>query len=195
MQWEAMVHPIIYNSISTLSYIWKKIGSWTVSLIVQKIRYWNLIHVQASLNVIIGILSTSKRPWWWWLGFDRCTSILDNDYWDLIHVLKPILHNNYRNLVGMTIEIGCVTNFGQKLLKFGPDDNWYWSCHQFLVKIIKIWSRWQMKLVVWPIFGKITIFWSRWQWNWLHDQFFVKITKIWLRWQLKLVTWLFFHCF
>ena len=46
----------------------------------------------------------------------------------------------------MTIGIGCVTNFWQKLPKFGHDDNLNWSLDKFLVKIT---------LVALPIFGKI----------------------------------------
>ena len=36
--------------------------------------------------IIIGTLSTYKHPWWWLLGFYQCPSILDDYYWDLIHV-------------------------------------------------------------------------------------------------------------
>ena len=78
------------------------------------------------------------------------------------------------------------------------------------------WLRWQLKLVVWPIFGKnhqnlvarpilgrYTKICSRWQWklvawpkfgrndnwNWSRDQYLVINTKIWWQWQLKLVGW------
>ena len=40
----------------------------------------------------------------------------------------------------MTTGIGHMTNFWSK---FGHDDNWNWSHDQFLVKITKIWSRYQ----------------------------------------------------
>ena len=61
--------------------------------------YGDFINVQASLMIIIGILSTSKHPsWLMWFDpcpsilddnhwdFNQCLSILDDDYWDWIHV-------------------------------------------------------------------------------------------------------------
>ena len=40
--------------------------------------YWNLIHVY-------------KHPWWWLLEFDLCPSILDDDDWTLIHVQESLM--------------------------------------------------------------------------------------------------------
>ena len=53
--------------------------------------YCDLICVQASLMWIIGIWSMTKHPWWWLLWFDPCPSILDDDYWDFIHVQASLM--------------------------------------------------------------------------------------------------------
>ena len=74
-------------------------------------------------------------------------------------VARPIFGKIYQNLVVMTIGIGHMTDFWQKLPRFGRDDNWNLSSDQFLVTL--------------PKFGQDD------NWNWLYDQFLVNITKIW----------------
>ena len=131
--------------------------------------------VQPSLMVIVGIWSPSKNSWlqvlrisfiskhhWWLLlGFDLCQSILHDDDWDFIDIQASFMMmigiwSMYKHtwwwLLGFKPSLK--TNFWWKLPKFGHDDNWNWSCDQFLEKITKIWSRWQLELVTWPIFGK-----------------------------------------
>ena len=34
----------------------------------------------------------SKHPWWWLLRFDPCPSILDDYYWDFIHVQASLMN-------------------------------------------------------------------------------------------------------
>ena len=34
----------------------------------------------------------SKHPWWWLLRFDPCPSILDDYYWDIIHVQASLMN-------------------------------------------------------------------------------------------------------
>ena len=34
----------------------------------------------------------SKHPWWWLLQFDPCPSILDDYYWDFIHVQASLMN-------------------------------------------------------------------------------------------------------
>ena len=52
------------------------------------------------------------------------------------------------------------------------DDNWNWSCDQFLVKFTKLWSRWQLELIAWPIFGKNCQNLIQWQLELLARQIF-----------------------
>ena len=139
------------------------------------VDYWDLIHVQASLMMLVRILSTSKHPYWWLLRFDPCPSILDDDYCKLIHVqislmmligilsmskhtwwwrlesdqCTSILGDDHRDLIHVSKPI-----FGKKWPKFGHDNDWNWSHDQFWLKINKIWSRWHLELVTRPIFGK-----------------------------------------
>ena len=57
-----------------------------IALIIIKDHYWDSIHVQASLMMIIKILFMSKHPWWWLMQFDPCSNILDYVDWDSVNV-------------------------------------------------------------------------------------------------------------
>ena len=41
--------------------------------------------------MILGILSTSKHPWWWLLRLYQCPSILDDDDWDFINIQASMM--------------------------------------------------------------------------------------------------------
>ena len=85
------ISPSAKNSMiwSMYKHLWWWLGFDPCTSILDE-DYWDLIHVQASLMMIIGIWSMSKLPWSWWLGFNQHPSILDND-WDLIHVQASLM--------------------------------------------------------------------------------------------------------
>ena len=75
-------------------------------------------------------------------------------------------------------------NFYQKFWSFLPkichDDNWNWSHDQFLVNFTKIWLRWRLELVAWPIFGKfLSKFGQVTNSNCHHDEILVNFIKNW----------------
>ena len=112
--------------------------------------------------MIIVIWSTSKHSWWWLLRINPCSNILDDVDWYFINVQAYLMMtiwiwSMYKHPWWWSSRFNtCLkTIFLKKWPKFGHDDNWNWSHDQFLLKVNKIWSRWHLELVTWPIFGKI----------------------------------------
>ena len=103
------------DSINIQASLMMIIAIWSES----KHHWWwllQLINVQISLMMLIKTLLMSKHTWWWWWWwrFDQCTSILEDDHWDLIHVSKPIFGKNYQG-VSCRIQAG-----------FSPG-RWHWE--------------------------------------------------------------------
>ena len=144
----------------------------------------------------------SKHPWWWLLRFDPCPSILDDYYWDFIHVQASL----------MNIEIWSMAKHSWWwLLQFNPcpsildDVDWDFINVQAYLMMMGVWSMYKYPcwwssgfnpclktnfLSSWPIFCHrdqifVTMTKNRSSDNSnCHcDQFFVIVTKFLSRWQ------------
>ena len=151
--------------------------------------YCNLIHVQASLIMLIGILSTFKHPWWWLLGFHYVqASLMIIGIWFMskppwwcwlgFYQCPSILNDNYGYLICAQASLMMITAI--KSMSKYPWWCWlgFYQCPSILDDnnggLIYV----QASLMM--IIGILSLF---------RNQLLVIITKIWSWWQLELVAW------